>query len=70
MNELFKNQGKDSQRRGHSVMAPSSRLGFGNSRHNWKDAGSNNLGIINENKKYNILIIKIIYYFSKYSYKI
>ncbi len=48
MNELFKNQGKDSQRRGHSVMAPSSRLGFGNSRHNWKDAGSNNLGIINE----------------------
>ena len=51
MNELFKNQGKDrGQRRGHSVMAPSSRLGFGNNdyKSNWKDAGSTNLGIISE----------------------
>ena len=48
MNALFKNQGKETEkRRGHSVMVSSSRLGFGN-KSNWKDAGANNLGIINE----------------------
>ena len=29
-------------------MVSSSRLGFGRERGNWKDAGANNLGIINE----------------------
>ena len=49
MNELFKNQGKDQgPKRGHSVMVSSSKLGFGKERGNWRDAGANNLGIINE----------------------
>ena len=49
MNELFKNQGKDQgPKRGHSVMVSSSKLGFGRERSNWRDAGANNLGIINE----------------------
>ena len=51
MNNLFKNQGmQGGQRRGRSVMIPSSKLGFGKNNNNagWKDRGSNNLGIISE----------------------
>ena len=50
MNDLFKNQGMHGgQRRGKSVMVPSSKLGFGkNNNVSWKDRGSNNLGIISE----------------------
>ena len=46
MNVLFNNQGKDNdKRRGHSMMV-SSKIGFGGG--NWKNDGSSNLGIINE----------------------
>ena len=46
MNVLFKNQGKDpDKRRGHSVMV-TSKMGI--DRGNWRNAGSNNLGIIHE----------------------
>jgi hypothetical protein len=47
MNSLFKNQGKDmDKRRGHSMMVTHSKMGFGQG--NWKNVGSNDLGIINE----------------------
>ena len=47
MNVLFKNQGKDSdKRRGHSMIVTSSKMGIGGG--NWKNPGSTNLGIINE----------------------
>ena len=48
MNELFKNQGRSGERRGHSVMVPSSKLGIGKGHKNLGNNDSHNLGIIYE----------------------